>query len=423
VFSTIVGAGILSAVPVDRAKTLIGIPIVMLALFSTTIAYPDVMGVAVFGQWWPSIETSIQNTISPILENVRSPFETLQSGYECLKDPIACQRRFEPKTHTKEIKKSLEIVSLEPSIDSVTLPGEEFFVLATIENKGNEEIKNIHVGVVEPVYTHTSEGVRRGDPAGNASMTCPDTGETGKECVIDKLIPGEVKQFMIEYTLKEELIGGNYISYGINLTYDFNVKGQLRVLVYDSDYMDKLSKNKKLSFSEQITEDTGGPVRLGLAVMKNKMPIRDNLKGVPVMLYLENQLQGTVMKINKAVVDVSDLEGNETYCTLGEGGKKLTEVTKETTIEPQEYAKFICISQIPDIGVEQKTFTVRGDVEYTYLLNETGELQIDFGSYVLCRCCNEEDKCVDLQLYNCDVCSASICPEGYKNSVECVGGE
>lgn len=397
-FSMVVGMGILSAVPVDKAKTFIGIPILIVALMTTTFAYPDVMGTAVFGQWWPEIDYTIDNTFGPLLENIQSPLGTLGSGYECLINPVGCYEDYQPETSTKESIRSVEVTRLD-AISETTI-GDDFvsplLIIVTVENRGKETAENIRVIPIEPVYTQGIEGEEEVN-SGTVEIRCQDGSisdhKTG--CNIPKLITGEIREFVLSYYI-DTLVSGSYIAYGADIYYDLELTGQVDVMVMNEDDYLKLSKNNKLVRREQVTEDTGGPVRLGLALMRNEMPVRDDLEGVPVLLYLNNQGPGTIENVyeDSVKVDINDLyvDTGEAgmYCTPGKkpagredlelrGLEKITNPDDDDDkMKTGEHIGATCISRVPDITVEQKTFAITGEIKYNYSHGMQREIHVEF---------------------------------------------
>jgi len=427
VFSLVVGMGILSAVPVDRLKTFIGIPIVMIALMTTTMAYPDVMGTTVFGPWWPTIDYNLDNTLGPLLQGIKSPLETMGTGYQCLINPVECYQNYEPQTSTKKSIRSVEVTRLEViGDDKIDKSPDTVMIIATVENKGKEDAENIEVVPWVPFY---SQGIDDGTIAGTVKIKC-ENGEpieftetnykTKTGCNIPKLLAGEIREFVLNYSFNN-LIRGNYISYGANVTYDLNLKGQVDVMVMDEDYYYKLARSNELSRKEQVTEDTGGPIRLGLALMRNEMPVKDNITGVPVLLYLKNQGPGILKDIKSAEVDISDIEGVEgIYCKPDEtGDRKLIDLDeymrngnqfKEVKeIESGKSLSSTCISKVPDISVEQKTFAITGEVDYTYMHSMERKIMVDFGAWVTCTCTNSDGSTYQIDMFNSDQCVARGC--------------
>ncbi|MCK4634493.1 MAG: MFS transporter [Candidatus Aenigmarchaeota archaeon] len=401
-FCMVVGIGILTSVPMDKAKTFIGIPILMVAMMTTTFAYPDIMGEAVFGDWWPQIDYSIDNTFGPLFENIQSPLGTLGQGYSCLINPQQCYVDFTPQTSTKESIRSVEVTRVDSigtgTIDEFT---DEVIVIVTVENKGKEDAENIKIMPKNPVY---AQGTAEEESAGTVEIRCQDP------CIIPKLISGELREFVLTYDITT-IYGGNYISVGADIEYDLTLTGQVDVMVMDEEYYLKLSKNNELRRSEQITEDTGGPVRMGLALMRNEMPVRDDLEGVPVLLYLNNQGPGSIKEIDHSSVrvDINDLyvDTGETnmYCTPGakpaeqedlelKGLEKHLDNCEDyetfygrtneicpdgpEPVKTIEDAKATCTSKVPNIEVEQKTFSIIGEVTYTYTHGNERKIQVEF---------------------------------------------
>ncbi len=425
IFSSVVGLGILASVPVDKAKTFIGVPILVVALASTAIAYPDIMGEAVFGDWWPTIDYNIDQIAGPIMENLGSPLGTLGYGYSCLANPIACYQDYKPKTYTKRSIKAVEVTDLQIfGNENIEKPG-EVLIIGRIENKGDRSAYDISITPIEPYYTQGTLEEER-ILAGTVSMTCEDGNTANPSCPLPKLIPGEMREIVLRYNI-DNLVSGNYVSYGVNISYDLSVEGLVDVMIMNKSYYYRLDRNGKLDVKEQVTEDTGGPVRLGIALMRNNMPVRDDLEEVPVMLYLENVANGYVDNIKYARVDVSDIEGTEdTYCepSLGDDNDlKLRGLAEymdgnETIGKP---VKAICISRIPNIDVEQKTFALTGLVNYTYVDKIENKMKVSFGSYMECICQDPTSgQMKTLRIYECgsgnSACS-SLC--GSWNMVDC----
>ncbi|MCD6368070.1 MAG: hypothetical protein J7L45_03230 [Candidatus Aenigmarchaeota archaeon] len=423
-FLIIASVGIIAAAPVVNARPIIGVPILFALIITATAAYPDVMGESVFGIWWPKIDYAI-SSITPTFEGMIAPFKSLQEGFQILSNPVAYYQNYQPQTSTKESIGAIEVTRVEPMGETtITMPSQKVMVLATIENRGKEYGKDITVKPIQPVYAH---GTAEGRPAGSVKINCD--GVYKSSCNIDLLLPGELRQYGIEYTIGEGkyLLRGNYISYGAQISYDYDVNGKVSVSVMDKDYYYKLAENGKLNKQEQVTEDSGGPVRLGIAVMRNEMPVRDDMGGVPVMIYLENQGRGTA-KIKNAYIDISSLENNgkKVYCVAGsvEGADetKPLDGIKGKTIGPGESIKGYCYSKIPDIDVDQKTFQLTAKVDYTYTSKVEKKMNIDFGSFYSCECVKDNDKKYIL-VKSCNDCSDSLCDQlfsGYSLN-QCVG--
>lgn len=388
VFALVVGFGVLVSMPVDKAKPFIGIPILLIALATTTIAYPDVMGESVFGIWWPTIDYNIDATIGPILDNIQSPMSTLGQGYGCLINPQACYADFQPQTSTKESIKSVEVTQVESiTISKIEEETNYFMVIATVENRGKEDAENIRIVPKELTYAQGIQAEAAEEIDGSVEIRCPNS-SVGDSCVLDKLITGEIRELIMTYTIDntDKLDPGNYVSVGLDIEYDIDIMGQVDVMVMDEDYYLKLSKNKELQISEQITEDTGGPVRMGLALMRNQMPVRDNLEGVPVLLSLTNQGPGIVEKVINAKIDISDIEEIPSACDKHSSGDYYLDGLdaimepgdEEDKLESGESVKAVCTSRVPDINVEQKTFAITGTVKYTYSSGKGIKIPIEF---------------------------------------------
>jgi len=436
-FVIIVTVGIIAAAPVVSARPLIGVPIIFLAIMAATFAYPDIMGQATFGVWWPTIDRTIENTLGPLQSTIMGPFASMQRGYACLADPVGCMQNYQPQTSTKEVPRAVEITSLEPmGADSVTMPDQDLLVLLDVQNLGKDAAENIYVEPIQPRY---SQGTPTGKKFGKATIIADN--EQKSEYKISKLLKNELREFVLNYTFGEESGGktylrrGNFITYGAKIKYNYNVSAKLKVNIMNHNYYYNLAKNDKLTRAEQITEDTGGPVRLGIAVMKNEMPIPDNIGAkVPVMVYIENQGQGTIYKINNIYVDLTSLGG--TYCSLdGEGGHKIEGIISgylDKDVEPGKTLKGICFIKLPSLedDVDQKTYLITANMSYGYAFYKYNTIPVDFGAFAQCECVNKEDESKKdyILVYSCDECDkdseGDIC-EGvfgdYEYNGNCIG--
>ncbi|MCD6398448.1 MAG: hypothetical protein J7L08_00835, partial [Candidatus Aenigmarchaeota archaeon] len=357
------------------------------------------------------IDYFVESTFTPMVSAFTGPLQGLQEGWSVLSNPVGYYQNYKPPVSTDESVGAVEVSTLEPlSDETITMPDQKVVVMATVENMGEEYGKDITFRAIPPTY---AQGTDENKNAGSVRVNCG--GSYMSSCNIDLLLPGEIRQYAMEYQIGEGkyLIRGNYISYGAEVSYDYSVQGKVAVSVMDEDYYYKLAENKGLTQQEQITKDSGGPLRLGIAVMRNKMPIKDNMGGVPIMIYLKNEGRGTVENIKSASIDISDLEGEGVRCVAGSETKSLEGIlNKDGTIVkkigPGEELKGYCYSTIPDIDVNQKTYQLTGKVDYTYSVKKERKMSIDFGSFYKCKCVNENNEQYIL-VNNCSTCSSSLC--------------
>ena len=167
-----------------------------------------------------------------------------------------------------------------------------------------------------------------------------------------------------------------------------------------------------------------------LLLMKNKMPLKDDMKGgVPVTLYLKNEGQGKIVKIISAKIDISDLEDKEVYCSATDAGEKYKPliglekyISGKKIIGSGDEVKAVCISKIPDISVEQKSYIITGTVTYIYEHTKEKKMKIDFGAMSLCVCEDDEGNENEFYLNSCDGCTQETCSKhGYGKFKECIG--
>lgn len=422
-FSVVAGLIVLIAKTVraeDRA--LVGAPMIIIllgVLFIGSGQIQQAAGQAAFGDYWPSVQVAVE-PIANMFKSLSAPAGTLGFGFECLVNPIACQQRFKPIERTQGTIKAIEITNMQViGENTVSRIFQRMDVLLDIRNEGEEES-----GLVFVEFANATLGTAKKPPkVGGVTVKCPQkdfvtqyakdvyafaqaSKTPGTWCLIEKLFPGENTQITAVYQLDLTKAGkveprGNFVNYQANVSYIFNVSSSLDVQLMRNDTYDELARNNRLKFTDVPTTDTGGPVRLGLAISNNRMPIRAGLEAAPVLFELNNQGSGDVVEVSYASVNVSGiLPGDvrlppptEGACST-ENGELKFEVTSanpisspQTTSDPAKTTRrSTCVIPLRHITTETYTTAFIGQASYTYTITRTVRSQVEFGTGKLCVC-------------------------------------
>lgn len=403
-----------SVAPMERG--MIGAPLLIIFLFLFIVGSESIQeatGQAAFGVYWPQVQEGLM-PVSELFKSVGGSGTTLRVGFACIVDPIGCQQRFQPQTKTQGTVRAVEITQLSVVGEStVTRIYQNTSVLLEVRNDGNEVAKDITVTFDRP----TIGGAFDAPVVGSVEVSCPKgqsiqigAGATaGRSCRIDRLFPGEPSQMLAVYRLKLDNIPkkieprGNFINYKTNVAYKYNVSSSLDVTLMRGDFYDELARNARLKITEVPTTDTGGPVRMGIAIYNNRMPIRAGLDNAPVLMQLQNQGSGKVTNVFAARINVSGIiDTNRPLppptpdaCSTENGQLRFT-VSKSQPIESPESGtdpektreRSTCIIALKNIDLETQSSGIIGEAQYEYVITRTARSLIEFGTGKLCKCEN-----------------------------------
>ncbi len=134
--------------PVSRGE--IGFVFYLMILFSLTTAYPGVLGKAVFGEWWPQVNS----TISPVFSSISDSFSQFKRGMSDAWLMFTCPQCYYEKK-IKEIQarsqlkkggtiKSLEVVDFKVyAYQNYLDPERKLRIALTLQNQGEFPVKNV----------------------------------------------------------------------------------------------------------------------------------------------------------------------------------------------------------------------------------------------------------------------------------------
>ncbi len=182
----------------------VGFPLYLLLLFTVTTAYPDVLGQAVFGPWWPQISATIESVAQPL----STSFAQLRQGMSDMWLMFTCpscyyEKMMEQQRHASQAVSS--IYSIEGSISFLSTqinPEEPLTGFLTLSNQGDFEAEDIQVILHSPeIYIKKGKKYvwKPLSGVGASIPEYPDCNEVGKECSIGSLYPDEKRMLTVIY--------------------------------------------------------------------------------------------------------------------------------------------------------------------------------------------------------------------------------
>lgn len=421
VFSIIVLVGYIGGLPVPDARPILGIPIVVVALFAATAAYPQVMGEAMFGQWWPTVNQRIeaaQTAVSPAMREFTQVQDTLGTGWQCLVSPQECYQLFRPDTEVEKSYRALAITRPEPmGVGEIREPlteGDGFSYRFYASNELTEEevdapptIEGITFSPMQMYDSSEKERTVKGPVTKDIkSQSYFETGpgcEDDTECEGVDLRPGQEATFMVEHPhFWDDVDPGHYLRYGVEAEYNVDTYADLDVEVVTDDVYRDLTEG---DFFEPTSRFEWGPVAVGMGVARQQ-PINED-QSQPLFFPVTNRGQGYLKQIESLSIslddeplddcseDIMEFVNNEIEDMMEDQERNLPSEEK-LGLEPDKTIDAACT--IPDgmFDVEEgpdTEMTLLAEMEYKYEVKEVNTIQVMYA-------CLDDDDCDDE--YECD---------------------
>ncbi|GEM_PF-2789403 len=218
-FVSIITTGLMIAILVPQAKGVFGVFVVAIALMSLTASYPDIMGTAVFGEWWPTVRAraeEIGQAASPAMEGFTSMQESLGRGWTCLSSPMECYDMFDARGEVEKEYQALRLSRPDPiglgRVGNVAEMDEDSTVFSStfeIENRLSHD-DYINPPVIRELRMKPKDVEFIGRPDADIAATggnivgphCDDTDDVTDDypCHIESLNPGVMHQYQVEFS-------------------------------------------------------------------------------------------------------------------------------------------------------------------------------------------------------------------------------
>jgi len=192
-----------------------GVPIIIILLLTITTVYPSILGEAIFGQWWPTVQHTVSGVTAPII----TAFEQVQTGMSDAWLMMTCPScYYEKKTRARQIKsgrttgtvRGIEITKFESFMSEVD-PLQTYSLAGTIEleNKGDFDATNV-VLELGNIYAYGNSGRGELEEVSDVEpvlKSCVGATPKVKSCKWEEMLPGDVKTITFQYNIKDSELG------------------------------------------------------------------------------------------------------------------------------------------------------------------------------------------------------------------------
>lgn len=345
----------LSAGPEGRPA--MGIITILIALFIFSSTYTSTVGQAIFGYWWPQVQSFTETLITPLSDMWYQAQTGMSDAWLMMTNPQAyyLQQQQKQQATKSAVKsggtvKSIELSKFDlfPSLTGILDPKYDKLVGSIeLQNQGEFDANKIILDIWS-TYTdpETSEVITVGT---FDDITCSKpfdsiSGESGNTATCDWsaedliIYPSEMKLSNIVYkipwtsgkdlTLCENATGsealddpipcpncqitsecsmpvytysGHTVKVNVNYTYDYNVNVSMPVDVINKDKYQNLLEAREITLQDVTSQYTGGPVKA--TIWSQRQPIRDGEQSLFVASIV-NEGRGLLSKVNKFEVKI-----------------------------------------------------------------------------------------------------------------------
>lgn len=393
-----VSVGLVGALTAFRShaaeRGAMGAPILAILILTLTTTYPAIMGEAVFGAWWPSVESSITSVTAPLGDAWTQASSGMGSAFSMVTNPSAYyEQQMAQQQASANIKSGGTTKSIEVSGDFLinNVPEQALLASATLENRGEFKATNINVTLMqmqskgkdgrggyspedaaykfltcsgtkpekiggseyennclwkEPSYNGDQKLVtftygidnKWGDNIGRC--TC-SIGEEEKDCPQDSNKVYDCKTCNVDGKTCANNGGiikypyaGRTISVGFNYSFDYIVNVSLDLQLMQSETLNDLLLKKQIRLQDVEAQYSGGPVRASIWTMKQ--PVRANEDTLAVITIL-NQGTGNVKSDAEYVLTipfVSGMKAEDLKITeVSSSGINCTDIAKRNYVD------------------------------------------------------------------------------------------
>jgi len=401
-------------------RSYLGLPFILMFLFIFTSQQPAIMGQAIFGYWWPQVQSFGDTYMPPLTNALDQAWKSLSKVGKMMTDPAGYFRDIQMENQATQsvitqggTSLSIETnkVDLLPTVIGTLEPSEPVIGIIELENKGEFESgrvdltlsnnwvnptdsKEISVGTISNLKCSgsTYEGTS-GNP-----LFCNWTSTT---------YPHELKasSFIINIGNAEDLRlckdnvtssctcgsciketqtykhAGEIVKFYTNLSYNYNVNVTIPFnIINQTLYMERLKIGNRVLMTNITSEYTGGPVKATLFIPNQ--PARTHWPQL-VVASIYNDGAGELTRINNYTITFYGqyIESVEVImktfddCNVSEN----TNITKTNnnfvikcwhnsrSIKPQEYKRVsFYVTAIDSVEITEKTAQIIGKANYDY---------------------------------------------------------
>ncbi len=398
-----------------EGRPFVGLLMIGIALFAFTTTFTGVVGTAIFGQWWPQIQTFTEATFAPISDVSTQVSLGIGDAWLLVTNPTEYYRiikeREEAATSrvtTGGVIQSIEITEF-TLFSSILEPSEPLQGSIELENKGEFDAGEIILDL-KAIWSDPL-GVAPNEEVGSLkTLVC--TGDSTEEKGIGKctwpapIYQREIRAATFTYNKgsswgdlanKENLVythAGESVDFVANLTFDYSVNVSIPLEVINQSIYEAKLLNGEIILEPAESQYSGGPVKA--TINTQKQPIK-NEEASLIKASVFNEGSGSLLEIKSFTIFVHRNltpgkvessqfnEGCSEDSSFHDGSDKgdkwkdyfYIECKHNKEIKQFDFKRVTFYIE-PDIGnqADLKTYQIIGLVEYTYRNSQKQTLQI-----------------------------------------------
>ncbi len=207
-YNMLVGLSVSTGASSVQARPIIGVTALSFAVIILSSAYPAVLGEAVFGQWWPSVESGVTTLVGPMGGAVGQMQESFQNAFLMFSCP-SCY--YEKQLQLQQANANMKSGGTAKSIDVsdftfqvVNVPEQPLLATATLQNNGEFSASNINVKLKPLQMKNKKGGLSDAGGVNYKFVTCSGTTPVGGSCAwTGNSYNGDAKQITFTYGYKD----------------------------------------------------------------------------------------------------------------------------------------------------------------------------------------------------------------------------
>ncbi|MEM5798295.1 MAG: hypothetical protein QXG26_02765, partial [Candidatus Aenigmatarchaeota archaeon] len=371
------------------------------AIFSLGVG-TQLVGTAMFGEWWPTVYQFGQSVFSPLGQMWSELTGTFGLGFQILTNPVGFAQSMMNGTYATDPLSGLRGAYGVEIVDFRTtpiFPYQPFNIIVQLKNQGAFDAKDItfNIGLgkeAPPEFTIDKLGLDKNSStiSGMARLDVQQMMFTGKiTCETINEVRGKIR------------IGGlreYIIPLKGTVSYSYSIESTLDIQFLSSAEWERLVKQGQIiTQTKKPSTFTNAPVRLNIDSMEQ--PIKEGTQfyiGIAL-----TSAQGEDSSISNARVQL-EIPFNITKkisCSTPPSSQQPSQQSTILTWEPSNWSATGVVYCLFDgltataIGTS-KTFTIKAHANYTFTKSKAYPAKIEFGG----GCCDAKD-CPDPEAYIC----------------------
>jgi uncharacterized OB-fold protein len=406
-----------------EGRPFVGIIVIAFSLFAFSTALPGYVGQAIFGVWWPQVESVITTVTEPLGPLWTQMSSGMSDAWLMLTNPMLYyQKQMQAQQASTSIlttggkSTSVEINGFDLGGVTILDPAESLLGTIEIENKGEFDANRINL-TLQSMWRNAT--LLSETPVGSFSkITC--SGDGAATSVPNNIVgcewatttyPAETKivTFKLEkddssnfpngpWGILSELVnntmythGGTSVKINAYIDYDYNVNVSVPVEIINNETYEKLVQAKQITLKTMESQYSGGPVKATL--WSQKQPLRSGEESL-IRVYIKNEGIGNITKISSYIVYVPDILNPSAVesSSFASGCPETPITTFNPAPERPGYKKITCTSTVEiassdfgkvsfyinppaNVTFERKTFLIVGIASYSYKKTTSTSLQ------------------------------------------------